>query len=152
MRVTSSSPHSIVPRGVRASPRPLPFVAALAGLLLTIQLTAGCDMPITPPIEEAPRELVVTTVAARFLAVARSHDRWVAVGDAGAIATSEDGTKWTAAASGTSNPLLAVAHDGKRWVAVGNAGAIVSSDGGLVHQQAQVVGGGARWQALGGGG
>ena len=43
------------------------------------------------------------------------------MGAGGAIATSEDGMKWTAAASGTST-RLSVAHDGKRWIAVSPEG------------------------------
>jgi len=130
MHVTGSSSPSIVPQGVRASPPALPLVAALAGMLLAIQLAAGCNILIPPRTEEAPRELAVNEVAASFPAVAGTRDRWVAVGEDGAIGISEDGTKWTAAASGTRNFLRAVAHDGKRWVVVGDDGAIVTSEDG----------------------
>ncbi len=52
---------------------------------------------------------------------------FVAVGDAGAIATSADGLSWVSAASSNTNILYAVAPGQGTFVAVGAAGAILTS-------------------------
>lgn len=50
------------------------------------------------------------------------NGQFVAVGDAGTILTSTDGTAWTARSSGTSSWLQGIAFGGGRFVAVGNDG------------------------------
>lgn len=55
---------------------------------------------------------------------------FVVVGDAGAVATSPDGTTWTIQTPATANQLLQVAYNGNTYVAIGVHGTVIcSSDG-----------------------
>lgn len=56
---------------------------------------------------------------------------YVAVGVSGAIATSGDGTTWTARTPVTGAALWGVAYGGRRWVAVGDSGTVLTSDDGI---------------------
>ena len=59
--------------------------------------------------------------------VAYGANRFVAVGGAGQIIHSPDGSHWTAAASSTAAQLNGVASNGTHFVAVGNNGTILTS-------------------------
>ena len=68
----------------------------------------------------------------RLNAATWARDRFVAVGDYGAVLTSQDGVSWRREASGTSANLNGVAWTGKSAVAVGYSGTILTSPDGLV--------------------
>src|SRR5258708_2690995 len=55
----------------------------------------------------------------------------VAVGDAGTIVTSPDGTTWTARTSGASSALNGITWSGTQFLAVGDAGTVVTSATGI---------------------
>ncbi|HYF83724.1 MAG TPA: stalk domain-containing protein [Clostridia bacterium] len=56
---------------------------------------------------------------------------YIAVGEAGLIKFSKDGSDWTTLVSGTDSNLYSVAWGGERFVAVGDNGTIVTSKDGL---------------------
>jgi hypothetical protein len=60
-----------------------------------------------------------------------SGNQFVAVGDAGTIATSPDGVSWTSRAAGTSNNLSYIIWSGSQFVVVGGAGTILTSEDGV---------------------
>ena len=59
--------------------------------------------------------------------IAFANNRFVIVGEIGAIQTSSDGVTWAPQTSGTGNALADVTYANGRFVAVGNAGTIVTS-------------------------
>jgi hypothetical protein len=69
-----------------------------------------------------------------LLDVAANGERYVAVGDHGAIITSQDGETWYEQASGTLATLRAVAFGAGRFVAVGDLGTILTSTNGTNWQ------------------
>ena len=79
--------------------------------------------------------------------VVRGSDRWVAVGDNGAIYSSADGVSWNAACVSERDNLLAIAWTGSRYVAVGRAGKAFVSDDGMAWDKAS-TGVGANLNAL----
>ena len=69
-------------------------------------------------------------------AVAYGGGRWVAGGDSGKMAYSDNGTSWTAVADSTfgtrsSDDVAAIAYGGGRWVAVCNGRMAYSDDGAI---------------------
>lgn len=62
--------------------------------------------------------------------VAFGANRFVVVGELGAVQTSSDGTNWTAQTSGTANTLTDLVFANNRFVAVGNNGTILTSPNG----------------------
>jgi hypothetical protein len=63
--------------------------------------------------------------------VAYGANRFVAVGDSGAVLTSPDGVHWTGQASGNANNLASVAFGLSVFVAVGDEGIILTSPNGV---------------------
>ena len=72
-------------------------------------------------------------------AIAFGSGRLVAVGTAGAISTSTDGTTWTAATSGTAEYLLGVEYLNNGFVATGTTG-VVLTESCAMHPGAAVCG------------
>ena len=73
-----------------------------------------------------------STAASQALkGVAFGAGKFVAVGEAGLIQTSTDGSSWTVRPAGTGNPLNGVMYGGGQFVAVGNAGTILTSVDGV---------------------
>lgn len=66
-----------------------------------------------------------------YTAVTWSGTEFVAVGTAGFIAASPDGSNWTTRTSGTTNDINAVIKAGTQLVAVGAAGTILTSPDGI---------------------
>lgn len=64
-----------------------------------------------------------------FQAVAKGGNRYVAVGESGAIITSTDGVKWKAVNSGTTNALFSVAYGSGTFIAAGNNVILKSTNG-----------------------
>lgn len=64
-------------------------------------------------------------------AVAVAPHRIVAVGQTGAIRTSDDAKTWTPRVSGTADHLFAAAFFNNRWIAAGERGTFVISDDGI---------------------
>ncbi len=64
-------------------------------------------------------------------AAAASAERFVTGGAGGFLASSEDGTNWTARASGTTKYLSGMDYHGGGFVAVGDAGTILTSPDGI---------------------
>jgi photosystem II stability/assembly factor-like uncharacterized protein len=64
-----------------------------------------------------------------FQAVAKSGNRYVAVGESGAIITSTDGVNWKAVNSGTTNALFSVAYGSGTFIAAGNNVILKSTNG-----------------------
>ena len=62
---------------------------------------------------------------------APAEDVYVAVGDQGALLSSDDAVTWTTRTGGTSVALSDVAFGGERYVAVGQAGTILESSNGV---------------------
>jgi len=89
--------------------------------------------PTSAPIAVTPRiagnEWVVGSPlpVARLNGVTYGNSLFVAVGDAGAVYTSEDAVTWTARASGTASNLYGVAWVSARFVAVGADGTVITS-------------------------
>jgi hypothetical protein len=63
--------------------------------------------------------------------VVYGNDRFVAVGFAGCVMVSFDGTQWTVENSGTTNSLYTLAFGGGRFVAAGNRGTLIVSEDGF---------------------
>jgi photosystem II stability/assembly factor-like uncharacterized protein len=63
--------------------------------------------------------------------VTSSPSTAVAVGFAGRIFSSTDGTSWTSRTSGVTQPLNAVSYAGGVFIAVGNAGILLTSPDGI---------------------
>jgi len=96
--------------------------------------------------------------------VAEAGGRWVAVGEAGTIVTSANGSDWELLGRVVEGSpaglaaLYAIAHGGGRWVAVGDRGTVLGSADGLGWERLStgsrddlrlVVHDGQRWLALG---
>jgi formylglycine-generating enzyme required for sulfatase activity/sugar lactone lactonase YvrE len=64
-------------------------------------------------------------------AVAYGNNQFVAVGDAGTMVTSSDGTNWTSRPSGASATLWKVVYGNHRFVVVGDGGTLLSSPDGI---------------------
>ncbi len=64
-------------------------------------------------------------------AIDHGDGRFVAVGDEGAVAWSDDGIFFEDAVPAVTEPLLSVAYGANTWVAVGDAGVIVRSPDGI---------------------
>jgi hypothetical protein len=75
----------------------------------------------------------------RFRAVAYGRGTFVAVGYAGAVATSQNGFEWTSACSPTVWSLYSIAFGNNRFVAVGNEGAILRSIDGVRWKRVEVT-------------
>lgn len=71
------------------------------------------------------------TAEPEWNSVAWVGNRFIAVGDSGAIATSQDGTAWQAQPSGTWKNLKQVAWSGNLIVTLAEDGILTSSDGAL---------------------
>ena len=65
---------------------------------------------------------IESTTTANLWGVCHGGNQYVAVGTAGTILTSPDGTQWTPRVSGTIEGLTAVAFGNNLYVAVGGAG------------------------------
>lgn len=70
-------------------------------------------------------------VGATLQSVTFGDGRFIAVGDNGSVATSNDGFNWESIESGTHETLLAVGYGGGRYVAVDDSGGIISSTDGI---------------------
>lgn len=72
-----------------------------------------------------------------------SSGRFVAVGDAGHIETSDDGAIWTDRTSGVATDLFSVIWDGTRFIACGLSGVVRTSTDGITWSAFGVTPGGA---------
>jgi photosystem II stability/assembly factor-like uncharacterized protein len=81
----------------------------------------------------------VTAPAARFRSVCYGAGKFVAVGNAGSVATSANGIDWTRVPSPTPCSLHAIAFGNKKFIAVGNEGAIVRSSDGVHWKSTDVT-------------
>jgi hypothetical protein len=75
----------------------------------------------------------------RFRGVAYGGNKFVAVGDCGAVAVSADGIEWTKIHSPTAHSLYSVVFGHGKFVAVGNEGAILRSSDGIRWSSANVT-------------
>jgi hypothetical protein len=71
-------------------------------------------------------------VAQDLWGICHGNGRFVAVGTAGTILTSDDGSAWSPVPSGTADWLTAVTFGGSQFVAVGDHGTVLTSSNGLV--------------------
>ncbi len=76
-----------------------------------------------------PDSLVASAPIQSVTGVVVDHEAFVAVGGAGAIVTSTNGTSWTAQSSGTTANLQDLVAFNNTLIAVGEGGAILSLDG-----------------------
>jgi hypothetical protein len=136
-------------------PRPYQFhaivlrLAAVLSLLLAATTASASDWRWRLPLPQGNR----------VHAIAYGLDRYVAVGEAGALVTSRDGDTWRQLPPATHAALRAVTFGDGVFVAVGNTGAVIRSvDGehwetvpsGVTHDLQSVVHGPAGFVAAGG--
>ena len=103
----------------------LSFLAAVLALgLFSLLIGCGGDSADTQPAPQTPQ-------IGSLNAVTFANGVFVAVGEAGTIATSADGIVWTLRNSGTSNGLSAITFGDNTFIAVGAGDTIVTSPDGL---------------------
>lgn len=106
-----------------------------AAVFLLLQLFCWSTVRAADPLDSWRQR---ATLSARGLAY--GNGIFVAVGEAGAIATSADGATWTATASSNTNSLNAVAAGTGTFVAVGDSGTVLTSSDNGATWTAQVSG------------
>ena len=106
---------------VRGAARVLALAAGLLALALPLTIMAGQG-------GASPYQWTTSVAGSSQLhGVVWDGTQFVAFGDGGAVYTSPDGQKWTAAQSGTDKALQAAAWSGKSLVAVGSEGLLLQS-------------------------
>lgn len=125
-------PGSTIPAGQR-----LVLLGAVQNIAVTgaapgsiFQLGAYDIVPVG--VSGLPVTHRVSGTLERLNGVAGSGTQFVAVGDAGTIITSADGSSWAAQVSATSQVLYGVAWSRSQWVTVGDGGTILTSPDGIL--------------------
>jgi len=111
------------------------YAKVLLGLAVSCFLLNGCSTVGSNNKEVPPTSLDFRLVNPNYSALAYADNRWVAVGEIGAVVYSSDGETWHSVAKNpTTSDLSSVAYANNRWVAVGGVGAVVySGDGETWH-------------------
>lgn len=81
------------------------------------------------PNSAANWAMVASPPSGSYNAVCWANGLFVAVGDAGAIATSPDGVNWTKQTVGTENFTVVAGHDGGTFIAATSTGSVYTSMG-----------------------
>jgi hypothetical protein len=124
-RRTPGAGFPIVSRGHDQARKLVANVSVCLPYLVLIFIEVGHAGPLDTWMQRNP-----SPTANNLYAVAWGNGQFVAVGDAGTIVTSTDGTNWILQQSGTQLRLSGVAYGDGLYVAVGDAGTkLISGDG-----------------------